>query len=82
MIIDFDEYFKNYVYEPIDLCACYEPMIFPPADFGCEHQNPFCDIVERKIGNTCYIVKTECDGSEPLASKIKRLIFSEKGTIS
>ncbi len=30
MTIDFDEYFKNYMYEPIDLCACYEPMFFPP----------------------------------------------------
>ena len=32
MTIDFEEYFKNYVYEPIDLCTCYEPMDFPPAD--------------------------------------------------
>ena len=30
MIIDFDEYFKNYVYEPIDLCAIYEPMVEAP----------------------------------------------------
>ena len=82
MIIDFDEYFKNYVYEPIDLCTCYEPMVFPPADFEDEPQNPFCDIVERKIGNTWYIIKTVCDGNETLASKVKRLIFSEKGQIS
>ena len=45
-------------------------------------QNPFCDIVERKIGNTWYIVKTECDGNETLANKVKRLIFSENGSIS
>ena len=82
MIIDFDEYFKSYVYEPIDLCACYEPMVFPPAGLWDEPQNPFCDIVERKIGNTWYIVKTECDGNETLAIKVKRLIFSEKGSIS
>ncbi len=30
MTVDFEKYFKNYVYEPIDLCACYEPMVFPP----------------------------------------------------
>ena len=82
MIIDFDEYFKSYVYEPIDLCACYEPMAFPPAGLCDEPQNPFCDIVERKIGNTWYIVKTECDGNETLANKVKRLIFSENGSIS
>ena len=82
MIIDFDKYFENYVYEPIDLCAIYEPMVFPPAGLWDEPQNTFCDIVERKIGNACYIIKTECDGNETLASKVKRLIFSEKGTIS
>ena len=73
MIIDFDEYFKSYV---------YEPMVFPPAGLWDEPQNPFCDIVERKIGNTWYIVKTECDGNETLANKVKRLIFSENGSIS
>ena len=82
MIIDFDEYFKNYVYEPIDLCACYEPIVFPPDSFWDEPQNPFCDVVERKVGNTWYIIKTECGGSEALADKVKRLIFSEKGAIS
>ena len=82
MIIDFDEYFKSYVYEPIDLCACYEPMVFPPAGLWDEPQNPCCDMVERKIGNTWYIVKTECDGNETLANKVKRLIFSENGSIS
>ena len=82
MIFDFDEYFRNHVYEPIDLCAIYEPMVFPSADLRDGPQNPFCGVVERKIGNTWYIVKTECDGSEPLVGKIKRLIFSEKGTIS
>ena len=82
MIIDFDEYFKNYVYEPIDLCACYEPMVFPPDDFWDEPQNPFSDVVERKIGNTWYIIKTECGGTEPLPSIVRRLIFSAKGAIS
>ena len=24
--------FENYVYEPIDLCACYEPMLEAPQD--------------------------------------------------
>ena len=81
MIIDFDEYFKHYVYEPIDLCACYEPMIFPPDGFGDEPQNPFSRTVMRKIGNTWYVIETECGGDEPLPNMIRRLIFSEKGAI-
>ena len=79
MTNDFDKQFEDYEYEPIDLCACYEPMVFPPDDFWDEPQNPFCDIVERKIGNTWYIVETECDGEEPIPNLVKRLIFSEKG---
>ena len=82
MIIDFDEYFKHYVYEPIDLCACYEPMIFPPDGFEDEPQNPFSCTVMRKIGNTWYVVETECGGNEPLPDMVRRLIFSEKGAIS
>ena len=88
MIIDFDEYFKHYEYEPIDLCACYEPTDEPPADLVAEWhrehepQNPFSCQVMRKIGSTLYIIETECDGSEPLPSMVKRLIFSEKGAVS
>ena len=80
--------FENYVYEPVDLCACYEPMVEPPAgfveDWNQEHepQNPFSCTVTHKIGNTCYIVETECAGNEPLPNIVKRLIFSEKGEIS
>lgn len=82
MMIDFDEYFKNYVYEPIDLCTCYEPMFEPPADlieeWNREHepQNPFSCTVTRKIGNTWYTVETECAGDEPFPSLVRRLIFS------
>ena len=88
MEFDFDEHFRNYVYEPIDLCACYEPMFEPPADFiqerHREHEphNPFSCTVTRKIGNTWYVVETECGGNEPLPSIVKRLIFSEKGAVS
>ena len=81
MIIDFDEYFKNYVYEPIDLCACYEPMVFPPDGFGDEPQNPFSCTATRKIGNAGYVVETECGGNEPLSGMVRHLIFSEKGAI-
>lgn len=79
--------FENYVYEPIDLCACYEPMFEAPADFieewYREHglRNPFACKVTRKIGNTWYIIETECDGDEPLPSMMRRLIFSDKEAI-
>ena len=85
MIIDFDEYFKNYVYEPIDLCVCYEPIVEPPTDFikYCqEPENPFSCTVTREISGTWYVVETECDGNEPLPNMVRRLIFSEKGAIS
>ena len=80
--------FENFVYEPIDLCACYEPMFEPPADFieewyrEHEPRNPFSCTVTRKIGNTWYVVETECDGNEPLPGMVRRLIFSEKGAVS
>lgn len=87
MIIDFDEYFKNFAYEPIDLCAIYEPMFEPPADFIAERhrehepQNPFSCTVTRKIGNTWYSIETECAGSEPLHGLIRRMIFSGQEAI-
>ena len=84
MIIDFDEYFKHYVYEPIDLCACYEPIFELPADFFIDSQepeNPFSCTVTHKIGGTWYVVQMECDGNEPLPNMVKRLIFSEKGAV-
>jgi len=79
--------FENYVYEPIDLCACYEPMFDPPADFieewrrKREQENPFSCTVKRKIGNTWYIIETECDGDEPLPSMMRRMIFSDKEAV-
>jgi len=88
-MIDFDEYFKNYVYEPIDLCALYEPFFEPPADQveewrrqrEMEPSNPFSCTVTRQIGNTWYIIETECDGEEPLPNMVRRLIFSGQEAI-
>ena len=89
MILDFDKQFKNYVYKPIDLCACYEPMVEPPAEQAEEWRrqsepeppNPFSCTTTHKIGNTWYIVETECAGNEPLSNMVKRLIFSEQEAI-
>ena len=77
----------------IDLCrvfdheSYFDPVFDPPESFlqECEaywnRRSPFCKAVERKIGNTWYVIETECDGNEPLADKVKRLIFSDKGVI-
>lgn len=72
-------------YEPIDLCSCYYPKMVPPLDFleecrryWARRENLFSGTIERKIGNTCYVVSTECSGAESLAHKVKRLIFSGK----
>lgn len=70
-------------YEPIDLCACYEPFFYPPQEQLEEwawlraQADPFRCTVVRQIGNTIYLVETECDGTERLADKVKRLIFSD-----
>lgn len=76
-----DSEFENMT---IDLCSCYEPMEEPPAYLleewarKAENNNPFTCTVERKIGNTWYTVETVCDGSEHLADKVKRMMFSDK----
>lgn len=70
----------------IDIEACFDPIFESSLDFleECRKrqeaaQSPFRTTIERKIGNTWYIVETECVGNEPLADKVKRLIFSDKG---
>ena len=39
---------------------------------------PFDDTVEREIGGTRFIIRTECGGAERLSEKITRLISSER----
>ena len=46
--------FSKYVYEPVDLCACFEPIFFPPKAQVKEWErlrsagyNPFRGTVER-----------------------------------
>ena len=69
----------------IDICSCFDPIFEPPIDFleECRKRwenlmNPFTGTVERKIGNTWYLLETVCDGNEPLTHKVKRLIFSDR----
>ena len=72
----------------IDISSCFDPIFEPPIDFleECRKrwaaaQSSFRQTIERKIGNTWYVIETECDGNEPLTNKVKRLIFSDKGVI-
>ena len=72
----------------IDIYSCFDPIFEPPIDFleECRKhwetaQSSFCTPIVRKIGDTWYVIETECDGNEPLADKVKRLIFSDKGVI-
>jgi len=67
----------------IDLCAWFDPIFYPPEELVLEWErlraarnNPFRNTVERKIGNTWYLIETVCDGDEALADKARRLIFS------
>lgn len=79
-VIDFEDYSQ---YEPIDLESCFDP-VFEPPDYLIEEWrrarealNPFSEKIWRKIGNTWYEITTDCDGSERLSDKVKRLMFSE-----
>ena len=72
----------------IDISSCFDPVFEMPAEQAEELQtqwknkmNPFTGRIERKIGNTWYVIETECAGTELLANKVKRLIFSDKGVI-
>lgn len=70
----------------IDISSCFDVTCEPPLDFleECRKRremvtSPYCSTTERKIGNTWYIIETECAGTETLSNKAKRLIFSDKG---
>ncbi|MCM1193641.1 MAG: hypothetical protein NC389_14575 [Acetatifactor muris] len=71
-------------YDPVDLESCFDPLFYPPEDFEktADNQrkgkNPFTCMEEYKIGNTFYLVETECGGTEPLPYKLRRLIFSDR----
>jgi len=45
------------------------------------HTDPSNETIERKIGNTTYIITTVCEGTESLLAKIKRLIFDDPAFI-
>ncbi len=64
-----------------DLCSIYDFHDNPPPALFDEWQakayDPFCQTIVRKIGNTWYVVNTECGGTEPLGNKVKRLIFTD-----
>ena len=70
----------------IDIESCFDPVFEVPPDFLEAHyksaHSPFRTTIERKVGNTWYVVETECAGSETLTDKVKRLIFSDKGVAS
>lgn len=79
-VIEFDDFSE---YEPIDLEACFDMLFYPPEEQlkewrrEREAQNPFNSTILRKIGNTWYEITTDCEGTESLAGKVKRLIFED-----
>ena len=68
-------------YEDYDLYAVYKVKDSPPPFYSYkghnDANNPFCETILRKIGNTWYSIRTECGGTEPLTDKVKRLIFTD-----
>lgn len=81
---NFENHYEEYADMKIDLCSCYEPIIEFPTyllEEWAREKSPFSTTIERKIGNTWYLIETLCDGTEHLSDKVKRLIFSKKGAI-
>ncbi len=54
---------KTNTYEPIDLCACYEPTFLPPADFMEGYDESMAWKYEPTLENTSHYV-TEPDGTK------------------
>lgn len=74
----------NYIDEPIDLCSLYDPIFEPPKSFLKECREywantmkPFHKTIERKIGNTTYVIETEFAGREILADKLRRMLMGD-----
>lgn len=72
----------------IDIEDCFDPVFEPPLDFleECRKRwenarSPFRSVIQRRIGNTWYLIETECNGNEPLTDKVKRLIFSDRSEV-
>ena len=51
--------FENYVYEPIDLCACYEPMIEVPQELIDEWNAARCAEIEEPNEVPTFYVEDE-----------------------
>ena len=71
-------------YEPIDLCACFDMLYFPPEEFLEEcriywlNRNPFHGTIERRIGNTWFTIETECAELRSYPTRSSGLFFLTK----
>ena len=66
----------------IDVESCFDLIFEPPIDFleECRKRwenlmNPFTGTVERKIGNTWYLLETVCDGEEADSQCHRRYVY-------
>ncbi len=73
---------KVYEDEPFDLTEPLYGFEEPPESFlkECEEywantMKPFHKTIERKIGNTTYVIETEFAGRESFADKLHRMIM-------
>ena len=70
--------------EPIDYGEPFYGFETPPEIFlrECEEYwantiKPFHKTIERKIGNTIYVIDTEFAGRESLADKLRRMMMGD-----
>ena len=71
-------------YELINTDAATADYETPPDSFlkECEEywantMKPFHKTIERKIGNTTYVIETEFAGRESLADKLRRMMMGD-----
>ncbi len=75
---------ESYEHDLIDPNEPFYGFEEPPESFlrECEEywantMKPFHKTIERKIGNTTYVIETEFAGRESLADKLHRMIMGD-----
>lgn len=75
---------EQFEYELVDSDTPAGDFETPPESFlkECEEywantMKPFHKTIERKIGNTTYIIETEFTGRESLADKLRRMMMGD-----
>ena len=75
-----DEQFEYELVEgdaPADYGTPPESFLRECEEYWANTMKPFHKTIERKIGNTTYVIETEFAGRESLADKLHRMIMGD-----